>query len=184
MNTILSVLSVLAVASVSAAPFVLDAALLAKGHEKLSVLHHVGYLEGEESSATRADSRRLRFVLLVPRFSHLSEFKEGFSSLHVGGTAKLHAFTKLDDGEHLLELVGFSDCKTWHAALVRLFRPASGLVSNRLVARDTKDHLVADLAGLADFLHGRVYASDFAQLVKKGLPAHELVLRLRALLPL
>ncbi|BAM42474.1 conserved hypothetical protein [Theileria orientalis strain Shintoku] len=180
----LSVLSVLVVASVSAAPFVLDADLLRRGSEKLAVLHHVGYLEGEERAATRADSRRLRFVLLVPRLHHLSEFEEGFSSHHVGGTAKHHAFTKLTGGERLLELVGFSDCKTWHAALLRVWNAAAGVVANRFLARDTKDHLVGDLAGLASFVHDHVLGADFAELAKKGLAAHELVLRVRALFPL
>ncbi|UKK01435.2 hypothetical protein MACK_002249 [Theileria orientalis] len=179
MKTVFAAL--VAIATVSADPFVLDHTLVTNnGHAKLAVFHHVSAVTGSGAAAPK-----LRFVHLVPKVDHLAAFAEGVASVHAGGAPKHHKFLHMDEGEVLVEVLGLSDCLHWHVALLVVFHPASGALFHKHYAGE-HGHAVKVLGGLddlVDFVHVKLdgdHFKVFAELVKKGLPSHLLTHKLLA----
>ncbi|BAM41381.1 conserved hypothetical protein [Theileria orientalis strain Shintoku] len=165
--------ALVAIAAVSAAPFLLDHTLVENnGHEKLAVFHHVGHVVG-----TGATAPKLRFVHLVPKVHYLKEFAEGLSSVHGGSTPKHHKFLHMEGGDLLVEVLGLSDCLHWHVALLGVFNTHTGGVTHKHYS-GVKGENVKVLGGLdelLDFVHVKFdgdFFKVFAELVKKGLPSH------------
>ncbi|UKK01658.2 hypothetical protein MACK_002476 [Theileria orientalis] len=161
-----------AVATVSAAPFVLDHNLVSSGSPKLSVFHHVSHVDG-----TGANAPKLRFLHLVPAASHLSAFSDGLSSAHFSGSEKVHSALKPSSDEKLLELLGLSDCSKFHAALVSFFSVSSGYVLHKYLSwvSGSGSSSLSSLDELVDFVHVHVdlaHKAVFSKLVAKGLSAH------------
>ncbi|UVC49907.1 hypothetical protein MACK_003525 [Theileria orientalis] len=182
-------LAMVAVATVSAAPFVLDHTLVENnGHAKLAVFHHVSAVTGNGANANK-----LRFVHLMPKVTYLGDFADGLASAHFGGVAKKHDFLHMDEGEVLVEVLGLSNCHDWHVAVLGVWHAASGALFHKHYAGE-HGHAVKVLGGLADlvdFVNLKLetgHLGMFNQLVAKGLPSHlfthKLQHRLAARLPL
>nr|ACA53587.1 unknown [Theileria uilenbergi] len=105
-------------ASAVFAHFELNATLLTVGHEHVAKVHHVEHVDGDA---------KLRFVHVVPKVLHADKFLDGFACRGATGFPRGHAFFNLGEGELLVELLGLSDCATWHATLLTV-HGADGLV--------------------------------------------------------
>ncbi|UKK02585.1 hypothetical protein MACK_002678 [Theileria orientalis] len=139
-------------------------------HAKLAVFHHVGHTEG-----TGANAPTLRFAHLVPKADHLAHFAGGVGCHHGGGALKHHTFVHVEGEEKLVELLGFSDCKKWHAVLFSVFAHGALFHKHHAHHRDHAPKVLDDAAALADFVHTHVdgdHAKVFGKLVAKGLTAH------------
>ncbi|BAM42228.1 conserved hypothetical protein [Theileria orientalis strain Shintoku] len=141
-------------------------------HAKLAVFHHVGHTDG-----TGANAATLRFAHLVPKADHLGHFDEGVGCHHAGGAVKHHQFVHVEAGEKLVELLGVSDCKKWHAVVLGVFSDGYLFHKHYAFHKDhhTKPAVLDGALALADFVHTHVdlaHAKVFGELVKKGLTAH------------
>nr|ACA53589.1 unknown [Theileria uilenbergi] len=156
-------------ASAVFAHFELNGTLLTLGHDHVAKVHHVEHVEGEV---------KLRFVHVVPKVLHSDKFVDGFGS-HGGFDSrgvpthpKCHAFLNLADGELLVELLGPSDCATWHATLLTV-HGEKGLVYKPFAwVKKTGRALLGGVEPLAGFVYGLLHKDHFMALVGKGLPAH------------
>nr|ACE86412.1 potential immunogenic protein [Theileria luwenshuni] len=155
-------------ASAVFAHFELNHNLLTVGHEHVAKVHHVEHVDGDA---------KLRFVHVVPKVLHADKFVDGFASRGTG-LAKGHYFLNVLPGELLVELLGLSDCFTWHATLLTV-HGADGLVHKPFAwVKKTGRALLGGVEPLAAFVFGLLHKGHFEELVKKGLPAHLFTLTL------
>nr|PVC51091.1 hypothetical protein MACL_00001747 [Theileria orientalis] len=165
--------AMVAVATVSAAPFLLDNELVKNnGHPKLAVFHHVGAALGNG-----VNGDKLRFVHLMPKVNFLCEFADGLASAHFGGAAKHHTFLKLPDGEHLVEVLGLSNCHDWHVVVMGVWNAAGGSLSHKLFGGVKGEGmkyfgLMDEVADFVNLKLGTAHLPLFKELVAKGLPSH------------
>ncbi|BAM42475.1 conserved hypothetical protein [Theileria orientalis strain Shintoku] len=148
-------------------PVVFDKPLLDKKDDRF-----VGVVHGKASVTELGTAKNARFLFLVPKLG--ADFKPGFKS---GLTPKVLDFLKVDDGEVLLEVLGFSDCKEWFAVGVK--KLVGGAVFEKFLhgAKGGVHTSLLGADGLVDFLKGKLTSGLFNDLYKL-LPTHLVVLKL------
>ncbi|EAN31100.1 hypothetical protein TpMuguga_03g00363 [Theileria parva strain Muguga] len=171
----------LVAASVAADPFLLNADLLARGHPKLAVVHHAAHTANAGTGAV--GESHLRYLFLVPVVDHRSHLGDGLASGPLGHAPVVHKALVPDfaAGELMTELVGLSDCKTWHAALVGVWGPSGHHFKHVVAVKGLDGKFVvtalADLGKLVDFVKGKTNHEHVKALFAKGVAGHELLHR-------
>ncbi|EAN33768.1 hypothetical protein TpMuguga_01g00531 [Theileria parva strain Muguga] len=171
---------VYALASVYAGPLLLNADLLANGNSGLAVLHHAAFTHTDDAHCERRGN--LRYLHLVPNVTQ-NVLYDGLASGALGYTPVLHRglTPNFATGEVMTELVGLSDCKTWHVALVgfwargyHYFRYLGGVKEGTRWNKLYFDGLDA----LVEFVRSKLPVEHFRGLLAKGVAAGDFMLRL------
>ncbi|UKJ99990.1 hypothetical protein MACK_000056 [Theileria orientalis] len=153
----------------AAGPVVFDKPLLTGTDDRFAAVLH-----GKAGVPELGGEKKLRFLMLVPKLG--ADLTGGFKS---GLTPKPLDFLKLDDGEVLLDLVAFSDCKEWFAVAVKKF--GAGFVFEKFLhgAKGKANTALGGVDELVDFLKGKLTSELFKGALPL-LPAHLVVLKLHA----
>ncbi|BAM40043.1 conserved hypothetical protein [Theileria orientalis strain Shintoku] len=179
MISIIYIISIISISIAAGAPIDIADGIIPIG-PKLAIRHVVSAIEGDGAIAPR-----LRFVHIAPKAQHIGAFADGIGCAKLGHAIKLHSHIKIDEGEILVELLGISDCKTWHAALLGVYHPLVDHLIHKAYAgiKDKGIRIVDSIDGLIDIIHAQIdgiHAKLFGALVKKGLPSHIFTIKLQA----
>ncbi|EAN30848.1 hypothetical protein TpMuguga_03g00113 [Theileria parva strain Muguga] len=160
---------------VTGAPFLLDRSLLKEGHPMVSALHYASYTYNEGLGSE--GEGHLRYLYLVPTYDHVSHFRDGVGSGPPGHDPLVHSKLTPDYqlGERMTELVGLSDCKSWHAVVVGVW--LNDLHTFKYFSATHKDNkwkynYHSDLESLVEFVKGKLYAEHLRELLAKGVGSH------------
>ncbi|UKK00452.2 hypothetical protein MACK_000524 [Theileria orientalis] len=156
-----------------AVPVVLDKPLLEGRDDRFAVV-----LPFKVAKDVDGAPHPLRFLMLVPKLG--ADLTGGFAS---GLTPAVHANMTLGAGEHLTELVGLSDCKTWLAFVMGVFHTATGKVHLKAfygLKGDLK--LDVGVGPVADFVKDNVLNPVMGEMFKL-MPSHLLTHKLLAHFP-
>ncbi|UKK02162.1 hypothetical protein MACK_001517 [Theileria orientalis] len=182
MISIISIISIIPIITISialGAPIEISDRIIPIA-PKLAIHDVLSVIDGEGAIAPR-----LRFVHIAPKAEHIGAFAEGIGCANIGHSIKVHDHIKIDEGEIFVELLGISDCKTWHAAVLGVAHPSvSGLIHKAFAGiKGEGIKIIGTIDGLIDIIHAHIdgiHTKLFGALIKKGLPSHIFTIKLHA----